>query len=136
MPDSAATATLAGGGERAVTPPAVVDAARAGDEVAWREVFDLQYPRLYRFFRSRVPNHHQAEDLASSTLLQAFRSIAAFHWRGRPFEAWLFGVARHELASFYRAQPPASAELAVLPRKVVHRREAGTAPPTPPCGRR
>ena len=26
--------------------------------------------------------------------------------------------------------------LAVLPRKVVHRREAGTAPPTPPCGRR
>ena len=26
--------------------------------------------------------------------------------------------------------------LAVLPRNVVHRREAGTAPPTPPCGRR
>ena len=26
--------------------------------------------------------------------------------------------------------------LGVLPRKVVHRREAGTAPPTPPCGRR
>ena len=27
-------------------------------------------------------------------------------------------------------------ELAVVPRNVVHRREAGTAPPTPPCGRR
>ncbi len=27
-------------------------------------------------------------------------------------------------------------QLAVLPRDVVHRREAGTAPPTPPCGRR
>ena len=26
--------------------------------------------------------------------------------------------------------------LAVLPRNVVHRREAGTVPPTPPCGRR
>ena len=26
--------------------------------------------------------------------------------------------------------------LVVLPRNVVHRREAGTAPPTPPCGRR
>ena len=26
--------------------------------------------------------------------------------------------------------------LAVLPRNVVHRREAGTAPPRPPCGRR
>ena len=27
-------------------------------------------------------------------------------------------------------------ELGVLPRNVVHRREAGTAPPRPPCGRR
>ena len=90
-----------------VSPRSVVEAARSGDEPAWRAIFDLQYPRLYRFFRSRVPAHHQAEDLASSTLLQAFRSIGSFHWQGRPFEAWLFGIARHELASFYRSLPPA-----------------------------
>ena len=57
-----------------VTPRSVVEAARSGDESAWRAIFDLQYPRLYRFFRSRVSAHHQAEDLASSTVLQAFRS--------------------------------------------------------------
>ena len=84
----------------------VVRAARTGDESAWRAIFDLQYPRLYRFFRSRVAAHQQAEDLASNTLLQAFRSIERFEWRGRPFEAWLFGIARHELASYYRAQTP------------------------------
>ena len=94
-----------------VTPRDVVEAARDGDEAAWREIFDLQYPRLFRFFRSRVALHHQAEDLASSTLLQAFRSISNFRWQGRPFEAWLFGIARHELASFYRSQAPATAEL-------------------------
>ena len=43
--------------------------------------------------------------------MQAFRSIGSFRWQGRPFEAWLFGIARHELASFYRSLPPASAEL-------------------------
>ena len=35
-----------------------------------------------------------------------------------------------------RSCPRGSHGLGVLPRKVVHRREAGTAPPTPPCGRR
>lgn len=89
----------------------VVEAARSGDESAWRAIFDLQYPRLFRFFRSRVPAPHQAEDLASSTLLQAFRSIGSFHWQGRPFEAWLFGIARHELASFYRSLPAPTGEL-------------------------
>ena len=94
-----------------VSPRSVVEAARSGDESAWRAIFDLQYPRLYRFFRSRVSAHHQAEDLASSTILQAFRSVGSFRWQGRPFEAWLFGIARHELASFYRSLPPATAEL-------------------------
>ncbi len=44
------------------------------------------------------------------------------------------GLARARAA----AQPAEHDEpaLGVLPRKVVHRREAGTAPPTPPCGRR
>jgi RNA polymerase sigma-70 factor (ECF subfamily) len=88
------------------SPRSVVESARRGDEAAWRAIFDLQYPRLYRFFRSRVAAHHQAEDLASSTLLQAFRSIGSFRWQGRPFEAWLFGIASHELASFYRSLPP------------------------------
>jgi RNA polymerase sigma-70 factor (ECF subfamily) len=83
----------------------LVESARAGDEAAWRAIFDLQYPKLYRFFRSRVAAHQQAEDLASNTLLQAFRSIERFEWRGRPFEAWLFGIARHELASYYRSRP-------------------------------
>lgn len=45
----------------------------------------------------------QAEDLASNTFLEAFRSIANFKWQGKPFEAWLFGIARHQLASYYRS---------------------------------
>ena len=43
---------------------------------------------------------------------------------------------RVETAAGALCYDPTSHELDVLPRKVVHRREAGTAPPTPPCGRR
>ena len=45
-------------------------------------------------------------------------------------------VGNVEGRSLPEFMPPDQAELVVLPRKVVHRREAGTAPPTPPCGRR
>jgi RNA polymerase sigma-70 factor (ECF subfamily) len=80
----------------------VVAAARAGDQEAWGELFDAHYPALYRFFRSRVPSTEQAEDLASDVFLDAFRAIDSFRWQGRPFEAWLFGIARNKLASYYR----------------------------------
>jgi len=90
------------------SPPSVavdiVEAARAGDEHAWREIFDACYQRLYRFFRARVSSEETAEDLASAVFLEAFRSIQRFEWRERPFEAWLFGIARHQLAGHYRSE--------------------------------
>jgi len=89
-----------------ITSMAVVEAARAGDESAWAAIFDHHYDRMFRFFRSRVATVEQAEDLASNVFLEAFRSISRFQWRGKPFEAWLFGIARNQLASYYRSKPP------------------------------
>ena len=85
-----------------------LEAARRGDEAAWVTIFDLGYPRLHRFFRARLSSAEQAEDLASNVLLEGFRSIDRFEWQGKPFEAWLFGIAGHQLASFYRLAQPTS----------------------------
>jgi RNA polymerase sigma-70 factor (ECF subfamily) len=82
----------------------IVEAARRGSEDAWRDLFDACYPRVYRFFRARVSSEEAAEDLASGVFLEAFRSIERFAWRERPFEAWLFGIARHQLTGHYRAE--------------------------------
>ena len=92
--------------EQHITSMAVVEAARAGDESAWAAIFDHHYDRMFRFFRSRVATVEQAEDLASNVFLEAFRSITRFQWQGKPFEAWLFGIARNQLASYYRSKPP------------------------------
>lgn len=96
---------MAGTGEsrRGRTPVEIVAAASRGEDSAWETLFDLHYPRLYRFFRARMSSSEQAEDLASNVFLEAFRSIHNFNWQGKPFEAWLFGIARHQLASFYRS---------------------------------
>ena len=85
----------------------LIERAAAGSDAAWQELFELHYVRLYRFFRSRVATHQQAEDLASDVFLEAFRSIGNFRWQGVPFAAWLFGIARRVLASHYRARPQA-----------------------------
>lgn len=81
-----------------------VAAARAGSEDAWRELFDEHYPRLYRFFRSRVSTEQAADDLASETFLEAYRGINRFRLRQRPFGAWLFGIARNRLRMHYRSR--------------------------------
>lgn len=96
--------------------PELIAAARRGDELAWATIFDLLYPRIFRFFRARLGGLQQAEDLASNVFMEAFRSIEKFEWRGKPFEAWMFGIARHELASYYRSRSVAEAlpEVAVL----------------------
>lgn len=81
-----------------------VERARTGDEVAWRELFDAHYPRLFKFFRSRVDSDATAEDLAAETFTEAVRGLSRFQWRNRPFGAWLFGIARNRLRMYYRAR--------------------------------
>ena len=81
-----------------------VERARAGDESAWRDLFDEHYPRLFKFFRSRVDSDATAEDLAAETFTEAVRGLGRFQWRNRPFGAWLFGIARNRLRMHYRAR--------------------------------
>ena len=97
--------TGGGSGVDPSDPSDLIGRAAAGSDAAWQELFGLYYARLYRFFRSRVATHQQAEDLTSDVFLEAFRSIGSFRWQGSPFAAWLYGIARRVLASYYRAKP-------------------------------
>lgn len=81
-----------------------VEAARSGAAAAWQELFDAHYPKLYRFFRTRVVSPEDAEDLAAEVFAEAFRSLGTFRWRNRPFESWLYGIARNRLRMHYRGR--------------------------------
>lgn len=82
--------------------------AQAGNEDAWRLLFDDYYPRVYQFIRRRVATAELAEDLAADAFVDAFRGLPKFQWRGAPFGAWLFKVARNRVASHYRSPRPAA----------------------------
>jgi RNA polymerase sigma-70 factor (ECF subfamily) len=85
-----------------LTSRQTVEAAQAGDERAWRTLFERHYQKLVRFFRWRVDSDDTAEDLAAEVFADAYRGLGKFRWRNRPFEAWLYAIARNRLAMHYR----------------------------------
>lgn len=57
-------------------------------------------PPLLRYLAHRIPV--AAEDSASECWLAAAKALAAFEGDGEDFRAWLFGVARRQIANFWR----------------------------------
>ena len=73
-------------------------AARAvrGDDQAFNELFEIYFPRLFRFALRRVADENVAEDIVQSTLIKAMRSLSS--WRGEAsLFTWLCTICRHEV---------------------------------------
>jgi RNA polymerase sigma-70 factor (ECF subfamily) len=67
------------------------------------DLYERYVQRVYRYLLVRVGSVTDAEDLTSQTFMAALENL--HRYRGeRPFLAWLFGIARHKRADFYRKQ--------------------------------
>lgn len=75
--------------------------AQGGDEAAMARLYRALNPPLLRYLVHRAPA--AADDLASECWLAAAKALAGFEGGGEDFRAWLFGVARRQVANFWRA---------------------------------
>jgi RNA polymerase sigma-70 factor (ECF subfamily) len=89
----------------------LVDRSIEGDAEAFGRLYDLFSDDVHRYFYHHVGRPEDAEDLVSLTFLRAWRAIPRFRWRDRPFEAWLFTVARSQLLDFRRRKHAPTAPL-------------------------
>jgi RNA polymerase sigma-70 factor (ECF subfamily) len=80
--------------------------ARAGDELAFTELYDEYAPRVYRFLLLRVREPADAEDLLQRVFLKVIEALPSFQERGLPFGAWLFRIVRNTAIDFERARRP------------------------------
>lgn len=81
-----------------------VDRLLAGDEAAFRRLMDDQVQRLYRFAVTRTGNDSSAaEDIVQNAVCKAIENLPTYRGEAS-FLAWLFGICRRELATWYRAQ--------------------------------
>ncbi len=74
------------------------------DEDAWSTAYQRYFPSLYRMAYARTLQHGAAEDIASKVFLEAVSSIGRYRYRGVPFRAWLFRIARYEISDFVKLQ--------------------------------
>lgn len=71
-------------------------------EVDWEAVYTDLLPRVYNFFRYRVPDRATAQDLTATTLERAWGQRARYRRDLASFSTWVFGIARNVALGYYR----------------------------------
>ncbi len=108
---------------------AVVAEAVAGDRGALREVLETIRPLVVRYCRARVGTAERsglsADDVAQEVCLAAITALPRYRDQGRPFLAFVYGIAAHKVADAHRAAGRNRAD----PMDVVPERLSGEAGP-------
>jgi RNA polymerase sigma-70 factor, ECF subfamily len=82
--------------------PRVVARARAGDTDAVATVYRECAGDINRFIRSRIRDHHAAEDLTQQTFANALRALPRYEQRDGAFGAWLRQIASNAVIDHVR----------------------------------
>ncbi len=100
----------------------LVKRAKDMDEHALASLYSSYYPRIYSYAFLQLGDVQAAEDLASDVMLKMLESIDGYRFKGVPFSAWVFRIARNKLIDLYRRRkrngmvnlwdPPGAIELA------------------------
>ena len=83
-----------------MTDQELVKRLLAGEETALKEFIRVFEPRLMRLVRFKAAEE-DAREIVQDTLMAAVDALPLFRGRASLF-SWLGGIARHEIADFYR----------------------------------
>ena len=85
----------------------VVAEAVAGNRDALREVLEIVRPIVVRYCRARLGTAERsglsADDVAQEVCLAAITALPRYREQGRPFLAFVYGIAAHKVADAHRA---------------------------------
>jgi RNA polymerase sigma factor (sigma-70 family) len=85
----------------------LVRRARDGDPEAVAALYERYRPEIEAFLRLRTAASADAEDLAQQTFVRVLGALDRVD-PSRPFNAWLFHIAKNLLRDYYRTRHPAS----------------------------
>jgi len=74
------------------------------DGAAFGELYDACYPKILNYIFRRTRDTQIAEDITAEVFIKALEQIDRFTWRGLPFSAWLYRIASHEIANYFRGK--------------------------------
>jgi RNA polymerase sigma-70 factor (ECF subfamily) len=85
---------------------AAVVAAAQGDRTALAQVLEVVRPLVVRYCRARVGSAERgqlsADDVAQEVCLAVMTALPRYQDQGRPFMAFVYGIAAHKVADAHR----------------------------------
>jgi RNA polymerase sigma-70 factor (ECF subfamily) len=107
---------------------ALVARATTGDRGAAEALLRRLRPQLVRYCRSRLGrvsgSYDVADDVAQEVCLAVLTALPRYRDEGRPFEAFVFGIAAHKIVDAHRA----SARAGIAPVDVPDRADDAPGP--------
>jgi RNA polymerase sigma-70 factor (ECF subfamily) len=89
--------------ERVCREAAFRSAVLAGDEQAWRALYEEAFPGLFTYVHWRCAGlRDQTDEIVQETWLTAVRRIRAFDPAQGSFAGWLRGIAANQLRNHWR----------------------------------
>jgi len=80
----------------------IVRRAQEYDEPAVEALYQKYYPKIYNYAFMQMGDAQASEDLASDVMLKMIESMHKYTFRGLPFGAWVFRIARNRLIDLHR----------------------------------
>lgn len=77
----------------------LVNEAQNGNINAVGKLYDRYQPRIYKYIRARVYDHHKAQDLTGEVFLLMIKHLPGYREMGVPFSAWLYRIAHNLLVN-------------------------------------
>lgn len=81
-----------------------VSAKEMAKETDWDALYSEQLPRVYNYFRFRVGNDADAEDLTARTFESAWKARERYRKDLAGFSTWLFTIAHNTAVDFMRSR--------------------------------
>lgn len=72
------------------------------DIKAFGELYDEYYARIFNYVLRRTASLESAQDITSEVFFKALKNIKRFRWRGISLSSWLYRIATHETANYFR----------------------------------
>ncbi|MHB8158863.1 MAG: RNA polymerase sigma factor, partial [Desulfocucumaceae bacterium] len=89
---------------RALTNETEIVLQAVSDSLAFEELFDHYFPRVYNYVRCRVGNSDVADDLTSHILERIYFKLDTYRPEYGIFAPWLFTIAQYTVTDYYRKQ--------------------------------
>src|SRR5688572_7034755 len=80
----------------------LVQQAQKGKREAVTALYRHFAPKMFRYLVRRLPTTQDAEDVMGELFVNMVEGLGTYKETGVPFEAWLYRIASHRTADFYR----------------------------------